>query len=1133
MSDVGAVGREASVVTAQCRQVRGQILGLLTVGAVLGGGLAAAVTPLISNLPSELTRQVQIIYWVATPLCWLVLGGWLYLALRPVVQLVTLLQTARPVPPALWQRARLVAFTLPTRLLYVPVVLVFGLGLLSDLVGALFGGDYPLAQHFPGTVLATIVAAAVALILSVLTRRVLRPVFVLTADQAEDRSLRFSIRTRQLVTTLWLTGIAISFMGLLGYNLILKEARNTLQIKYTTLGQTIVRYVARGLNDEALIAYVETLTLEDEGFVFVLDEGGRQLTRVPAQYQALVGPTVEDPKRNTDAFLWDMTLVPLGREGRAWQLGFLYRVEPLRDPWVRRALVIVLAFTSGMLVFVSVITWYVTNELTQDLQEMTGRLWTLARSRQLTFERVKVLTLDEAGDLALAFNEIQGKFQELYQENETRRQEAAILAQVAQIVNSTLDLDQVLDRALEQLQRLVPYDSASILLVVEEGPDLMIAACAGFQNPAQLVGTRFTPQERNLGYEVMLSQRVQVIPDVQQQEEWGHKRDDVEGAHTIRSWIGAPLVVQGQSIGLLTLDGYQPGRYTEEDGRKAATFATQIAIAVQNARLYQTALARAQDLALLYEVSQQISGLLDTESLLYAIVHRVQAAFGYEVVSIHLLEASGTLRTAAHIGMTEEARRLCSQPGERGVVPWVADRGEPLLVPDVSRDERYVPSAPGVRSVLALPLLTGDVVMGVFNLESSRLNAFNADHIRLLLALSHQITVALENADLFASERAQATELARLAHTLAEEKRKLDAILRNVADGLIVTDAEANILLVNPAFERMFSCQADGVVGEPLYRVVTERDLHRLVVQALNDGDLPVTTEITLPDGRTLLASALSIQEERANGVVTVLRDVTHDKELDRMKSEFISAVSHELRTPLTSILGFAKLTRRALDRWLPEAVPVGPERALERMRRNLDIMVAEGERLTTLINDVLDIAALDAGRMEWHDQLFEMPVLIRRQVEAFRTEASEKGLLVRLDLEHHLPPLKGDPERIGQVVSNLLSNALKFTERGEIALVARFLPGGEPAGDWLTPPQGAVLISVSDTGIGMAPVAVAELFQRFHQGGDLLHNKPQGTGLGLAISREIVRHYGGEIWAESTLGVGSTFYFTLPLKEM
>lgn len=1133
MSDVGGAGREASEVMTECQQVRGQILGLLTIGALLGGGLSAAVTPLISNLSSELTRQVQIIYGVATPLCWLVLGGGIYLALRPVTQLVTLLQTDQPVPPALWQRARLVAFTLPTRLLYIPVLLAFGLGLLADLVGALFSVDYPFAQHFPGTVLATIVAAAVALILSVLTRRVLRPVLLLTAGQVEDRSLRFSIRTRQLVTTLWLTGIAISFLGLLGYNLIIKEAQNTLQIKYTTLGQTIVRYVARGLNDEALIAYVETMTLDDEGFAFVLDEQGRQLTQVPARYQALVGTTVEDQRRNTAAFLWDMTLVPLVREGRAWQFGFLYRVDPLRDPLIRRALVILLAFTSGMLVLVSVITWYMTNELTQDLQEMTGRLWTLARSRQITFERVKVLTLDEVGDLALAFNEIQGKFQELYQENEARRQEAAILAQVAQIVNSTLDLDQVLDRALEQLQRLVPYDSASILLVVEEGPDLMIAACAGFQHPAQLVGTRFTPQEKNLGYEVMLSQRVQVIPDVQQQAEWGHDRDDVEGAHTIRSWIGAPLVVQGQSIGLLTLDGYQPGRYTAEDGRKAAAFATHIAIAVQNARLYQTALARAQDLALLYEVSQQISGLLDTESLLYAIVHRVQAAFGYEVVSIHLLQASGALRTAAHIGMTEEARRLCSQPGERGVVPWVADRGEPLLVPDVSRDERYIPSAPGIRSVLALPLLTGDVVIGVFNLESTRLNAFNADHIRLLLALSHQITVALENADLFASERAQATELARLAHTLTEEKRKLDAILRNVADGLIVTDAESNILLVNPAFERMFSCQADSVVGEPLSRVVAERELHQLVVQALHDSDLPVTTEITLPDGRTILASALSIQEERADGVVTVLRDVTHDKELDRMKSEFISAVSHELRTPLTSILGFAKLTRRALDRWLPEVVPVGPERALERMRRNLDIMVAEGERLTTLINDVLDIAALDAGRMEWHDQLFEVPVLIRRQVEMFRAEALEKGLTVRLDLEHHLPPLKGDPERMGQVVSNLLSNALKFTERGEVALTARFLTGGEQAGNWLAPPQGAVLISVSDTGIGMAPAAVAELFQRFHQGGDLLHNKPQGTGLGLAISREIVRHYGGEIWAESTPGVGSTFYFTLPLKEL
>jgi PAS domain S-box-containing protein len=173
----------------------------------------------------------------------------------------------------------------------------------------------------------------------------------------------------------------------------------------------------------------------------------------------------------------------------------------------------------------------------------------------------------------------------LYEQEQKRRHVADALAQVSKMVNSTLQLDEVLELALQQLARVILYDTASILLV--DGPNLQIAACRGFENPAALVGAVFRVEEDNISHRVMRAQRFRVVGDVQQLPEWGHDRTDVEGYERIRAWIGAPLVLRDQSIGLLVIDKLEPDFYTDEDGEIAAAFATQIATAIHNARLYQ------------------------------------------------------------------------------------------------------------------------------------------------------------------------------------------------------------------------------------------------------------------------------------------------------------------------------------------------------------------------------------------------------------------------------------------------------------------------------------------------------------------------------------------------------------------
>ncbi|MGC9357156.1 MAG: hybrid sensor histidine kinase/response regulator [Anaerolineae bacterium] len=356
----------------------------------------------------------------------------------------------------------------------------------------------------------------------------------------------------------------------------------------------------------------------------------------------------------------------------------------------------------------------------------------------------------------------------------------------------------------------------------------------------------------------------------------------------------------------------------------------------------------------------------------------------------------------------------------------------------------------------------------------------------------------------------------------------LETVLGEVGEGVIVISSTGVIRLVNPAFAALVGRTSADLLGENVTRALPLPPIQDIINGVLSASGGRESTEIEV-GGQVFTFSAVALGDNE--GAILTLRDTRDDRALDHVKSEFISAVSHELRTPLTSILGFARLTRRTFSRAL---VPLLPEskraqRAVERIEQNLAIMLEEGERLTALINDVLDIAALDAGKIAWQDRPFDLTALLQRVVEGQRAAAEAKGLVYRLDLEGDLPPLEADPERVAQIINNLISNAVKFTEEGEVIIAARKIESGADVRDWKAPAEGAVLVSVSDTGPGIAPASLPGLFERFRQVRDTLRDKPRGTGLGLAISRKIVLHYEGAIWVESVPGEGSTFSFALP----
>jgi Na+/proline symporter/nitrogen-specific signal transduction histidine kinase len=233
-------------------------------------------------------------------------------------------------------------------------------------------------------------------------------------------------------------------------------------------------------------------------------------------------------------------------------------------------------------------------------------------------------------------------------------------------------------------------------------------------------------------------------------------------------------------------------------------------------------------------------------------------------------------------------------------------------------------------------------------------------------------------------------------------------------------------------------------------------------------------------------------------------------KELDRMKDDFVSMVTHELRTPLTSIRAFSEILRQ------------DPNVELSQRKRFLDIITKETERLTRLINQVLDLSKIESGRAEWHESQVDMREVIGDSVAGMGQVFEEKGIRVEMRLPDSAPPVPGDVDRIIQVLLNLLSNAVKFCEpgRGRIEI-------------GLTQVDGCLRVDVRDNGPGVSPEDQKAIFEKFRQAGDTLTNRPQGTGLGLPISRHIVEHHGGRLWVESRPGAGACFSFTLPFQRM
>jgi PAS domain S-box-containing protein len=350
-------------------------------------------------------------------------------------------------------------------------------------------------------------------------------------------------------------------------------------------------------------------------------------------------------------------------------------------------------------------------------------------------------------------------------------------------------------------------------------------------------------------------------------------------------------------------------------------------------------------------------------------------------------------------------------------------------------------------------------------------------------------------------------EVRRTTSSLAErvdlseaERQKLDAIIANIQDGVIVISSRQNVILVNRAIRDIFDLKGADLTGKPLAAAIQNEDLKALLVRA-SDGPLKYH-EINFNDGRVYNAQYTPIPHI---GAAITMQDISYLKELDRLKSDFIHTISHDLRSPLTAILGYTELVERT--------GPLTPTQ-LEFLHR----LQGSVQHITTLVNDLLDLGRLDAG-FDTRRETVHVGNVLKYTLDLFDSQVKEKNIKLAVNIAPDLKTLRANPIRIRQMLDNLVGNAIKYTPVDGSVNIGMLMQGDQ------------IVIKVEDTGLGIPPEEQGRVFEKFYRATNAAKGA-EGSGLGLAIVKSIVDSHQGRVWVESIVGKGSTFIVLLPVQE-
>jgi signal transduction histidine kinase/DNA-binding response OmpR family regulator len=629
----------------------------------------------------------------------------------------------------------------------------------------------------------------------------------------------------------------------------------------------------------------------------------------------------------------------------------------------------------------------------------------------------------------------------------------------------------------------------------------------------------------------------------------------------------------------MSVQSYQYRAYSQNDVVLLENVANQLVNAIQNAFLYQNIQKSLRDLELINRLTSTVSGSLEIQSSLQVIAEELQQTFQLGRVGIALFDAEYKSLT-----LTADAPLPKDSKGDIGTIIPVAGSlateqviktKKPVFVYDVANNPmtaniKHILEKRGTKNLLIFPLLSGNELVGTVGFDIFALErTFTDEEIRLVETILFQVATSIRNAQLFTQTQSSEERLRRQNEylaTAAEVSRlitstlDMDILFSRAADlirsrfgyyfvGLFTVDDNSyNALLREGTGEageqlkhRQYSVPvgSKSVIGsvtgtgstlvinntalDPLYRpnsllpetrsqmgiplkigarVIGALDIHSNQINTFHPEEIAVLET---------LADQISVAFENARSYDTAQKAIEEMKQLDIIKSQFLANMSHELRTPLNSIIGFSRVILKGID---------GP--ITEQQQQDLSAIYNSGQHLLGLINNILDLSKIEAGKMELTLEEINIADTISNVVTTSAGLVKDKPIKLVQEVESGLPAVRADPMRLRQILLNLISNAAKFTEEGSITISASLH----------TPSTGIpeVMVSVTDTGPGIALEDQKKLFQAFSQVDSSATRKTGGTGLGLSICKRLVELHGGKISVHSAPGKGSTFYFTIPL---
>ena len=747
----------------------------------------------------------------------------------------------------------------------------------------------------------------------------------------------------------------------------------------------------------------------------------------------------------------------------------------------------------------------------------------------------------------------------LFEESQRRLGEQALLYEAGQAIAATLEYTQVMETVTHQVVRAT---NAQFVIIQEwdRALDQLNTVHADFATTdglavATIRETAFAPINY-LKVAHFLRDRRNLSLRVNDDSLDPLLRERLRQAGLIWT-IEVPIVARDEVLGLLRLgDGRFDRVLSDSEVQLVETLVNQAAVAMSNARLYDQVVkatqelegrveARTRELAtanaevtlerdrveVLFRITSELSASLDLDRVLNRALELVVKAVGAPHGSIVLIDPQSDrliLRAVLGPGPTlpPGGKSTIFRRGE-GLSGWVVINRQAVIVPDLNNDARWVPLGEYVRdfnSALVTPLQVGEDVLGAMMMLHPALDYFREAHMKLVAAAANQVATAITNAELYRYIREQAELLGGMLRGQQIESSKSQAILESIADGVLVSDSTGQVILFNAAAERILGVGRDAAVGRALEElqglyaaagvnwVSQVREWHASTAARRHTPVLSQRIEFANERRFVNVSIAPVTLNDEYLGSVSVFRDITREVEADRAKSEFVSTVSHELRTPMTSIKGYADL------------LLMGAAGAVnETQQRFLIVIKSNADRLSILVNDLLDISRIESGRVKLDLRPLSIESVIEQVATTLRGRMEEKNLTLRLSLpEEELPRVYGDRDRVIQILTNLVSNAYQYTPAGGTITVRARL-SSEAA-----PDRPLVQIDVQDTGIGIAPENQPKVFERFFRVDDPNVHEFPGTGLGLAIVRSLVEMHDGGIWLESALGVGTTFSFTL-----